>query len=221
MTGSPFASQCSKCGQRAPIVLRGLDSRCAACGAPRSLLAAPNVSFAGQPSRVGGAAATLAGISVLVLGLSLSAGLWFLLQSIWPGHAVGWAFALPMSAASLLFGFLLLLGGSRLRKSGTARQQAVQLEAVKAMVAHRRGPISASEVAGSLRLPEAQVDALLTRLAREQATAVTLDVDAQGRVVYDFEGEERRWRVLEETAAAQDQATAAQAERAREPARRR
>ncbi len=221
MTGSPFASNCPKCGRRAPIVLRGLDSRCAACGAPRSLLAAPNVSFAGQPSRVGGAAATVAGTSVLVLGLSLSVGLWFLLQSIWPTHAVGWAFAVPVGAASLLFGCLLLLGGSRLRKSGTARQQEVQLEAVKAMVAHRHGPISASEVAGSLELPEAQVDALLTRLAREQSTAVTLDVDAQGRVVYDFEGEERRWRVLEEQADADATAAEVQAEQAREQARRR
>jgi len=218
LTGSPFASECPKCGQRAPIVLRGLDSRCAACGAPRSLLAAPNVSFAGQPSRFGGAAATIIGVSVLVLGLSLSAGVWLLLQSIWPAHALGWAFALPMAAASLLFGCLLVLGGSRLRKRGSDRQQEVQLQAVKAIVAHRRGPLSASEVAGALQLPEPQVDALLTRLAREQATAVTLDVDASGRVVYDFDGEERRWRVLEEADA---QAEVAQAERAREPSRRR
>jgi len=176
------------------------------------------VSLAGQPSRVGGMAATVAGTAVLVLGLSLSLGLWFLLQSIWPTSAVGWAFAVPMGAASLLFGLLLLLGGSRLRKSGTARQQEVQLDAVRAIVAHRRGPISASEVAGSLQLPEPQVDALLTRLAREQATAVTLDVDTLGRVVYDFEGEERRWRVLEENAEAE---AGAEAERARDQARRR
>jgi hypothetical protein len=44
----------------------------------------------------------------------------------------------------------------------------------------------------------------LSRLAREQSTAVTLDVDARGQVVYDFEGEERRWRVLEEDAEADD-----------------
>jgi len=180
-------------------VLTGLESRCAACGAPRSLLAAaPTVSLAGQPSRLGGAAASIAGTAVLVLGLSLSGGVWLLLQSIWPAHAVGWAFALPMAVASLFFGLLLLLGGSRLRKHGSARQQAVQLDAVKSMVAHRRAPISAYEIAGSLKLPEAQVDALLTQLAREQATAVTLDVDAEGRIVYDFEGEDRRFRVLEE-----------------------
>lgn len=198
MNGSPVGSTCPRCGQRAPVVLRGLESRCAACGAPRSLLAAPHVSLAGQPSQWGGMAATVAGVAVLVLGLSLAAAVWLLLQSIWPAHAVGLALALPLAAASLLFGCLLLFGGTRLRRRGSERQQAVRLSAVRAMVQHRRGPIRAHEIAAELELPEAQVDALLTQLAREKASAVTLDVDADGHVVYDFEGEERRWRVLEE-----------------------
>lgn len=197
MTGSPLASPCPKCGQHAPIVLRGLESRCAACGAPRFLLAAPSVALAGRPSKLGGAAASLAGIAVLVLGLSLAVGLFFLLSAFLP-VAVGWAFAVPTAAASLLFGILLLLGGSRLTKSGTARQQQVALDAVRSVIKHRKGPISAAQVASSLQLPEPEVDALLTQLAREKATAVTVDVDPEGHVVYDFEGEERRWRVLEE-----------------------
>ncbi len=200
MTASTLGSACPLCQQRAPVVMRGLDSRCAACGAPRSLLAAPSVALAGQPSRVGGIAASIAGLAVLVLGLSFAAGLWLLLQSLWPASLIGWAFAVPVGAASLLFGLLLLLGGSRLRRSGQARRLEVQLEAVRALVEHRRGPISAFEVARSLELPEAQADDLLTRLAREKATEVTLDVDPQGHVVYDFEGEARRWRVLEERA---------------------
>lgn len=179
-------------------MLHGLESRCAACGAPRFLLAAPNVSLAGKPSRVGGIAASIAGLSILVLGLSVSAGLWLLLNAFWPGVAVSWALALPVAAASVLFGSLLLLGGSSLKKSGAARRKQVQLEAVKAMVQHRKGPISALEVASALQLPEPQADEILTQLAREQATAVTLDVDAGGHVVYDFDGEARRWRVLEE-----------------------
>jgi hypothetical protein len=184
-------------------VLRGLDSRCAACGAPRFLLAGPHVGLAGRPSKLGGAAASLAGVAVLVLGLSLAASLFFLLSAFLP-VAVGWAFAVPTAAASLLFGVLLLLGGSRLKKSGAARQERVALDAVRAVVQHRRGPISAAEVATSLQLPEPEVDALLTQLAREKATAVTVDVDPQGHVVYDFEGEERRWRVLEEQDAEQE-----------------
>ena len=66
------------------------------------------------------------------------------------------------------------------------------------MVQHRKGPISALEVSRSLELPEPEVDLLLMSLARERATDVTVDVDSQGHVVYDFEGEQRRWRVLEE-----------------------
>jgi hypothetical protein len=210
-----MSSQCSKCGQRAPIVLRGLDSRCAACGAPRFLLAAPHVSLAGQPSRVGGLMVSLVGMSVLVLGLAISAGVWFLLQSLMPDRSFGWAFAIPAVALSLLAGLGLLISGRRLRKSGTARRDEVQLEAIRAMVKHRRGPISAADVAGALQLPEGDVDQLLTRLAREQATAVTLDVDARGQVVYDFEGEERRWRVLEDQAEPEDPAPEAPAARKR------
>jgi hypothetical protein len=207
--GSPFDTECPQCGKRAPIVLRGLESRCAACGAPRFLLGAPTVSLAGQPSRWGGAAASLVGLVVLVLGLSGSAGLWLLLQSIWPTHVFGWALAIPMAAATLLFGLLLLFGGRRLRQSGEQRAQQVQLQAVKSLVEHRRTPLTAQEVAQALDLPEPEADALLTRLAREAATDVTVDVDGQGRVAYDFQGEERRWRVLEEDAAGAEEEAAA------------
>ena len=209
-----MSSECPKCGQRAPIVLKGLDSRCAACGAPRFLLAAPNVSLAGQPSRVGGLAASLAGVGVLGHGLSLSAGLWFLGHALSPTSTWSWALAVPVFGMSMLVGLLLLIGGTKLRRSGAARRRAVELEAVSSMVRHRRGPISAFEIARSLELPESQVDALLSELAREKATAVTLDVDADGHVVYDFEGEERRWRVLEEQAeVTADDAARAGAER--------
>lgn len=196
-------------------MLHGLESRCAACGAARFLLAAPNVSLAGQPSRLGGVAATIVGLFVLVMGLSLSAAVFFLLQSIWPESVVGWAFSLPMAAGSAFFGTLLLLGGRSLRRSGVARREQVQLEAVRAMVEHRKGPINALEAAKALDLPEAEVDALLMRLARERSTDVTVDVDQQGHVVYDFEGEQRRWRVLEEQVDAEAQATEAEAEAAR------
>jgi hypothetical protein len=174
------------------------------------------VSLAGQPSRVGGIAAIIAGGSLSVLGLSLAAGLWFLLQSIWPEGALGWAFSVPVAVASLLFGSLLMFGGRKLRRSGAARQEQVQLDAIKAMIQHRKGPISALQVATALQLPEPQVDALLTRLAQERATAVTVDVDAQGHIVYDFDGEERRWRVLEEEAVGEmEEQEAAHVERTR------
>jgi hypothetical protein len=184
-------------------VLHGLDSRCAACGAARFLLAAPNVSLAGQPSRIGGIAASVAGGGVLVMGLSFAAGLFFLLQALFTS-AVGLAFALPLAAVVAFFGVLLLLGGRRLRRSGVARRERVQLDAVRALVEHRKGPINALEVSRALDIPEPQVDGLLMQLARERATDVTVDVDAQGHVIYDFEGEQRRWRVLEQEVEAEE-----------------
>lgn len=178
-------------------MLKGIDSRCAACGGPRSMLAAPSLTLAGTPSRWGGRFAVLLGVMVLVLGLSSALGLLLLLQSIWPATWVGWAFAIPVGSASLLFGSLLLWGGKSLARSGSQRRLEVQKNAVRAIVERERGPITAEHIGQRLELPAAEVDALLTELARERATAVTIDVDAEGRLVYDFEGEDRRFRVLE------------------------
>jgi len=63
---------CPSCGQHAPVVLQGLVARCAACGAVRAPFEVPSVTLAGQPAKVGGIAATLAGSLVLVVGLSLA-----------------------------------------------------------------------------------------------------------------------------------------------------
>ena len=165
------------------------------------MLAAPSLTLAGTPSRWGGRFAVLLGAMVLVLGLSGALGLWLLLQSIWPAAWVGWAFAIPVASASLLFGSLLLWGGKSLERSGSQRRLEVQKGAVRAIVERERGPITAEQISQRLELPASEVDALLTELARERATAVTIDVDGEGRLVYDFEGEDRRFRVLEERAA--------------------
>ena len=45
---------CPRCRQNAPIVYRGVNAFCTACGAPRSVLANTSVNLAGQPSKVGG-----------------------------------------------------------------------------------------------------------------------------------------------------------------------
>ena len=81
----PSASQsrpCPSCRQQAPVVLQGLTARCAACGAARPPFAVHSVTLAGQPAKVGGIAATLAGSLVLVVGLSLALLVGLLLQSV-------------------------------------------------------------------------------------------------------------------------------------------
>jgi hypothetical protein len=178
--------------------LQGLEARCSACGARRFPLSAPSVSLSGQPARFGGSAATLFGVAVLVLGGALSLGVLLLLQSIAPTTVLGWAIGIPMLVASLFFGILLLVAGSKLRKHGSARSRAVRLEALRALIAHQKRPVTPHQVARALNLSDTDADALLTEFSREYPTPVTLDVGDDGQLRYDFSGTETRWRVLEE-----------------------
>jgi hypothetical protein len=159
------------------------------------------LSLAGGPARLGGAAAAFAGWSVLVLGLSLSVGLLLLLQSIWPGTLVGWAFGIPMAVVTLFFGLFLVLGGRKLRRHGARRRRSVELEAARAAVAHRNGMITTSEAAHSLGVSEEQADSLLTELSRDSMVEVNLEFDENGRLRYLFGAPTERFRVLEEQAA--------------------
>ena len=156
------------------------------------------MSLTGQPARFGGSAATLFGIAVLVLGSALSIGVLLLLQSIAPTTVLGWAIGLPMLVASVFFGVLLLIAGNRLKKHGSARARAVRFDALRALIAHKKRPVTPHEVARSLNLSDADADALLTEFVREYPTPVTLDVGDDGQLRYDFSGSETRWRVLEE-----------------------
>lgn len=197
MPASSFSPRCKSCGQHAPIVFRGIETRCAACGAPRLPLA-PNVTFAGEPSRVGGIAAGFAGWAALVFGLSGSLGVFLLLQSIWPERWVGYAFAVPLSVISLFVGLVFILGGRTLRRRGKEKRLLVQRDALRALIAHRGGSVTSTDAAQSLGIEEPVADALLTELSRESATTVRLEVDDDGTFRYDFRGDEQRFRVLEE-----------------------
>ena len=199
-------------------MLRGVEARCTACGAPRPPFASRSVNLAGQPSRVGGTLAAVSGWIVLVMGLSFSAFLGLLLQSIWPASFVGYAFALPVAVLSLFFGLGLVLGGSKLKKSGTLAQQKTRIEAIRALVAHRGGIITAADAARALNVPEDECDALLTQLAKDPSQNVSLDVDDDGQIQYLFGVPEKRWRVLEQRAEAAgvlDEADEQRAQRAK------
>jgi hypothetical protein len=182
-------------------VLRGIDARCTACGARRIPFTAQALNFAGKASRIGGAAAKFIGWASLVGGTSVAAFVALLLQSLWPAGFVGYAFAIPTLLISWAIGITLLIGGNRLDKSGNAKERTAQLEAIRSMAAHRRGVVTAREVATTLDLSEPQADALLTNLAKDPDEHVSLDLDDDGNLYYLFglEGEElaaARWRIV-------------------------
>ncbi len=221
MSGPPHNARCPRCGQRAPIVLRGLEATCTACGGRRLPFTAKSLNLAGKGSRIGGAAARFFGWASILGGVSLAAFIGLLVQSLWPAGLLGYAFAIPILLISLAIGITLLVGGSRLGRHGAQREKSTQLEAIRSMAAHNRGVLTARQVARTLSLPEEQADAMLTELAKRPDERVSLDVDDDGNLFYLFgldseQLSEARWRIANPEL---DAAVVAEAEAEAEAAR--
>lgn len=199
LSPSPHNALCPKCGQRAPIILRGIDAQCTACGARRIPFTAKALNLAGKGSRIGGAAARFFGWASLIGGTSLAAFVALLFQSFWPDGLFGYAFAVPIMLISYAIGIPLLLGGRRLGNYAALKEKSTQLDAIRAMAAHQGGAVNAEQVAHTLSLPVAVADQMLTDLAKDPDGNVSLDLDDDGRIYYLFglQGEElaaARWR---------------------------
>lgn len=200
VSGPPDNAICPRCGQRAPIVLRGIDARCTACGAQRIPFTAKSLNLAGKGSQIGGAAARFFGWASLVGGTSLAAFVALVFQSFWPEGFIGYAFAIPIMFISLAVGVPLLVGGTRLGRYGKQKLKTTQLDAVRSMAAHQGGAVTAKQVAASLTITEVEADAMLTELAKHPDENVSLDLDDDGNIYYLFGlgGEElaaARWRI--------------------------
>lgn len=182
-------------------MLRGLEARCVACGARRPLFASKNLTWAGEPSRVGGLIASLSGWAVLIIGLSIAIFAGLLLQTLWPAGFVGWAVAIPILIMSLFAGLALVLTGRRLKRKGANARKTVLFDALRTLAAHNGGAVSAERASRALDLTEAECDELLTELAKDPGENVSLEVDDDGQIQFLFGIPEKRWRVLEETEA--------------------
>jgi hypothetical protein len=173
---------CPHCGRDAPIVYRGVVPYCTACGALRAPLATPSINLAGKSSQMGGTVASVAGWLVLLVGMSIAAGLALLLWAIFSGVAAA-VVALPIAVVTAVVGLLLLRGGSSLRRSGADAERATRDQALLAMAGHH-GPVTAVDAARLLNVTVASADAMLTELAKREPERVALDVDDQGIVWY-------------------------------------
>jgi hypothetical protein len=175
-------AMCPHCGREAPIVYRGVVPYCTACGALRAPLSTPSLNMAGKPAKMGGAVASAAGGLVLLVGLSMALGMGLLLGAIFT-TAVALAVALPVAAISGGVGYVLLRGGSTLRRSGADTERETRDQAILAMAAHH-GPVTAVDAARHLNVTVAAADAMLTELAKRDPYRLGLDVDDQGIVWY-------------------------------------
>jgi hypothetical protein len=200
---------CPKCGQNAPLVLRGLEAFCTVCGAHRTPFAAGIVNLAGKPARFGGHAARAFGWGALAVGLFLALALGLITQAIGsmlvPGSWLGLAVAVPIALLSIALGLFGVLGGKKLFRAGEIQLQAVQREAVHALAKHQNGVVKAEDAARALNVDVPSAEVILSALAKEPAENVSVDVDDEGRVIYLFGSAEAiRWRIRAEQAGITD-----------------
>jgi hypothetical protein len=178
---------CPSCGQNAPLVYRGVSAYCSACGQPRTPFTANAVNLRGKPSRIGGAVASVAGWVILAGTLFAALLVGAILQAIFPaGAIVGWVLGGIIAAVGVGVSLLLLLGGRALKRSGVDAAQAARLEALGGLAAHQRGYVTAESASEALGCPIAEADALLTALAKQPESGVTLEVDDDGKISYRF-----------------------------------
>jgi hypothetical protein len=177
---------CPYCHQDAPTIVRGVRTFCTACGAPRSIVDAPEaVNLAGQPAKVGGGVASVLGWVALVAGSSVALVMGAIANWIFTMTAGLWVGGF-FGVLTLLVAIPLILGGKKLKKSGEDRARAAQEQAIFSLAAQRRGVLTVRDVARAVSIPEDQADALLTALAKRPDGKVSLEVDDNGAISYLF-----------------------------------
>jgi hypothetical protein len=176
---------CPYCRQEAPVIVRGVRAYCTACGAPRSIVTAPEaVNVVGQPARVGGTIAGTLGWAALLMGLALTLILGAI-AGLLSGGAALWVGGFVLFC-TLAVAVPLIAGGRKLKRSGEDRVRAAQEHAIFALASQRRGELTVRDVARALSVRESEADVLLTDLARRQDGSVTLEVDDNGGLSYLF-----------------------------------
>ena len=219
-SAATMSRPCPKCGEDVPIVLRGVEAFCTACGRRRLPFAQEALNLKGKSAKAGGTAARVLGVIVWIFGFFLSALLGGTLQVLFPEILLGLAVGGPIAFVTLLLGAFLFFGGRKLGKMGDATATEAQIKAIRGLARQRRGVLTADDVARHLDLTPERGDALLTDLARHPDEDVGVDIDDQGRVLFLFDNPEaRRWRVRVEASGLDPDEFAAEASQLELPAR--
>lgn len=178
---------CPHCRQNAPIVYRGVNAFCTACGAPRMPLANASVNLAGQTSKVGGTVARVFGWISLVLGTLIACGTFAACSSlVGAAAAAPWVLSVPIALVSWVVAYFLLKGGKSLEKSGEETQKATRSQAVFALANMRGGMITPNDLAQAIGVTPKDADDILTELAKKHVDHVSIEVDDNGVIFYRF-----------------------------------
>lgn len=176
---------CPYCRQNAPLVYRGINAYCAACGRSRSVLSASSLTHAGKPARLGGSVVGVFGWVVLGFGLFVASLLGLIAGLVWTAGTGLVTFAVLSLFPALVF-FLLRKGGKALSEAGQETQDHRREQALFALAANNGGVVQAIQVAGALDMTVADADAYLTHLAKTRHDEVDVEIGDQGEVLYTF-----------------------------------
>lgn len=176
---------CPHCRQNAPLVYRGINAYCAACGRSRSMLSASSLTHAGKPAQLGGSVVGVFGWVVLAFGLFVASLLGLIAGLVWTAGTGLVTFAL-LALFPAVFFLLLRKGGKALSEAGQETQEHRREQALFALAANNAGVVQAVQVAGALDMTVADADAYLTRLAKTRPDEVDLEIGDQGEVLYTF-----------------------------------
>ena len=191
-----MARPCPRCGEDVPVVLRGVEAFCTACGRRRSPFVQEALNLKGKSATIGGTAARVLGLIIWIFGLFLAGLLAFVLQLFFPELLVGFAVGGTIGFVSLLLGTFLFFGGRKLGQIGERSATAAQVKAIHGLARQRNGIVTAQDVSLHLDLTPERADAVLTELAGRPEEDVGVEIDDEGRVLYLFDNPEaRRWRV--------------------------
>lgn len=216
----PMSRPCPKCGEDVPVVLRGVEAFCTACGRRRMPFAQEALNLKGKSAKAGGTAARVLGMIVWIFGFFLATILGGSLQVLLPDMMLGLAVGGPIAFVTLLLGAFLFFGGRKLGQIGDATATAAQVRAIRGLARQRDGVVTAADVARHLDIPRERADALLTELAGHPDEDVGVDIDDHGQVLFLFDNPEaRRWRVRVEASGLDPDAFAAEASQIELPAR--
>lgn len=177
---------CPRCHQNAPLVYRGVNAFCTACGGPRLPLTNASLNMAGQPSKVGGTVARVFGWMVLAAGWLVGLAIFGLFAAAFGTSSWGLGIGGTIALVASLAAWGLLRGGKELQKSGDDAELAAQHQAIYALANTRHGVLKAWDVAQALHVSPEAGDAILTGLAKTRPEHVMVDIDDDGNVLYRF-----------------------------------
>lgn len=176
---------CPYCRTAAPLVYRGVNAACSACGRPRGLLSADSVTYAGQPAKVGASVVLAFGWLGLVLGLGFAMLLGLIVGLV--GTATGGLISFGVVALFTTVVFMLVRHGSkRLDASGQKSLEDKQDQALFALAANHGGRVHPMQAAALLNLTVEQADAVLTRLNNARPLEVEVELTDDGQIFYAF-----------------------------------